>query len=69
MAAAAFDKQEVAKLLLNNGADATLRDDDGFNAFDIAQENDNQEIYALLSDFYRTKDTGSRRGEKNSDNK
>jgi ankyrin repeat protein len=55
MAAAAFDKKEVAKLLLDSGADAALRDDDGFNAFDIAKENDNEEVFKLLNDFYKDK--------------
>ncbi|WP_455212132.1 ankyrin repeat domain-containing protein [Kaarinaea lacus] len=68
MAAAAFDKQEVAKLLLKNGADATLRDEDGFNAYDVAKENDNEEIYKLLSEFYKEKETGNRRGAKKPEN-
>ena len=59
MAAAAFNKQAVAKLLLDNGADATLKDEDGFNAFDIANENDNEEVFKLLSDFYKDNEASS----------
>lgn len=55
MAAAAFNKMEVAKLLLNKGADATLKDEDGLNAFDIANENKNTEIFTLLSEHYADK--------------
>jgi ankyrin repeat protein len=55
MAAAAFNKPEVTKLLLDNGADATLQDEDGFNAFDIANENDSEAVLTLLSEFYEKK--------------
>jgi len=53
MAAAAFNKPEVAKLLLSSGADPALRDDDGFNAFDIASENDSDDVLQLLSEIYK----------------
>lgn len=48
MAAAAFNKADVAKWLLVKGADATLKDDDGYDAFDIANENNNTEVLKVL---------------------
>jgi ankyrin repeat protein len=56
MAAAAFNKPQVARLLLENGADATLKDEDGFNAFDIAHENDSEEVMKVLSEYYKDED-------------
>jgi ankyrin repeat protein len=55
MAATAFNKVETTKLLLENGADPTMRDEDGVNAFDIANDKGNEEVLELLSSHYAPK--------------
>ena len=48
MAAAAFNKPELVKLLLDKGADATASDDDGFTALQVAENKGNTEVINLL---------------------
>lgn len=49
MAAVAFDKLELVKLLLKHGADINARDEDGATALQVAQDKDSkQEIIDLL---------------------
>ncbi|WP_455365703.1 ankyrin repeat domain-containing protein [Kaarinaea lacus] len=48
MAAAAFNKPQLVKLLLDKGADVSLSDDEGITALQVAENKGNQEIIALL---------------------
>jgi len=48
MAAAAFNKIALVKLLLERGADPEAVDDDGNTALQVAQDKNNQEIVSLL---------------------
>ena len=48
LAATAFNRVEMVKLLLKHGADPTLKDDDGINAVQLASEKEFQEIIKLL---------------------
>jgi ankyrin repeat protein len=57
MAAAAFNKVKVTQWLLEHGADAKLKDADGFDAFDIANENNSTQALKVLTDFYAAKKT------------
>ena len=52
MAAAAFNKIEVAKTLLDHEANPALKDSDGVNAFDVANDKGNEEMIKLLSENY-----------------
>ncbi|HEC18659.1 MAG TPA: hypothetical protein ENI97_04885 [Gammaproteobacteria bacterium] len=49
MAAAAFDRPEVAKVLLALGADPEIRDEDGQTALDVARDRGSDDVLALLS--------------------
>ena len=48
MAAVAFNKIELVKLLLENGADITAKDEDGKTALSVAESKGEQEIMKLL---------------------
>lgn len=48
MAAAAFDRAEVAKVLLREGADQQARDEDGNTALAVAREKGSDKVEALL---------------------
>lgn len=48
MAAAAFNKIGLVRLLLDKGADAKATDDDGTTALQVASNKSNQEIISLL---------------------
>jgi ankyrin repeat protein len=48
MAAAAFNKPHLVKLLLANGADAAISDEEGISALQVAENKGNQEIITLL---------------------
>ena len=48
MAAAAFNKPDAVKMLLDKGANTDAKDEDGKTAIDVAKENGNDEIVALL---------------------
>lgn len=48
MAAAAFNRVEVAKVLLANGADPQARDEDGFTAQVVANDKGSDAVAALL---------------------
>lgn len=48
MAAAAFDKIELVKLLVENGADPKLTDEEGVTALQVAINKGHQEIISLL---------------------
>lgn len=50
MAAAAFDRPEVAKVLLAEGADPAARDEDGQTALSVAQEKGSDKVTVLLSE-------------------
>lgn len=50
MAAAAFDRLEVAKVLLAQGADPVAQDDDGQTALSVAQEKGSDKVAALLAE-------------------
>ncbi len=49
MAAAAFDRPEVAKVLLAQGADPAARDEDGQTAFSVAKDKGSDKVAALLA--------------------
>ena len=44
-----YNKVDIAKLLLKNNADATIKDNSGKIAFDYAHEKSNNELIRLLS--------------------
>ncbi|MCF6338128.1 MAG: ankyrin repeat domain-containing protein [Gammaproteobacteria bacterium] len=48
MAAAAFDRPEVAKVLLAQGADPAARDEDGQTALSVAKDRGSDKVVALL---------------------
>ncbi|MCI0506385.1 MAG: ankyrin repeat domain-containing protein [Gammaproteobacteria bacterium] len=48
MAAAAFNKPELVKLLLANSADAAISDEEGVTALQVAENKGNQEIITRL---------------------
>ena len=48
MAAACYGRVEIAKILLANGADQTLRDSKGFSAIDFARKMNKKSVLALL---------------------
>jgi hypothetical protein len=48
MAAVAFEKTELVKLLLENGADINASDDEGISAITVAEDNGPEEILKLL---------------------
>jgi ankyrin repeat protein len=48
MAAAAFNRPGVVKVLLANGADPTAKDDDGETAYSVARDKGNDKIVSLL---------------------
>ncbi len=48
MAAAAFDRPEVAKVLLAQGADPAARDEDGQTALSVAKDRGSDKVAALL---------------------
>ncbi|HEY5604157.1 MAG TPA: ankyrin repeat domain-containing protein [Gammaproteobacteria bacterium] len=48
MAATAFNKPQLVKLLLGKGADTTITDTEGFTALQIAENKGNLEIISLL---------------------
>ena len=50
MAAAAFDRFEVAKVLLAQGADPTARDEDGQTALSVARDKGSDKVTALLAE-------------------
>ncbi len=50
MAAAAFDRAEVAKVLLAQGADPAAQDDDGETAMSVARDKGSDKVAALLAD-------------------
>jgi ankyrin repeat protein len=49
MAAAAFDRPEVAKVLLRLGADPAAQDEDGQTALSVAREKGSDKVVALLT--------------------
>jgi ankyrin repeat protein len=49
MAAAAFNRPEVAKVLLAQGADPAARDEDGQTALSVAKEKGSDQVVALLT--------------------
>ncbi len=49
MAAAAFDRPEVAKVLLAQGADPAARDEDGQTALSVARDKGSDKVAALLA--------------------
>ncbi len=50
MAAAAFDRPEVAKVLLIQGADPAVRDEDGQTALSVARDKGSDKVAALLTE-------------------
>ncbi|NOX93493.1 MAG: ankyrin repeat domain-containing protein [Gammaproteobacteria bacterium] len=50
MAAAAFDRPEVAKVLLAQGADPAARDEDGQTALSVARDKGSDQVAALLAE-------------------
>jgi len=50
MAAAAFDRLEVAKVLLAQGADPSARDEDGETALSVARDKGSDQVAALLAE-------------------
>jgi len=50
MAAAAFDRPEVARVLLAQGADPAARDEDGQTALSVARDKGSDQVAALLAD-------------------
>jgi len=48
MAAAAFNKIELVKLLLDNGVDIAASDDEDMTALQVAENKGNNEIVTLL---------------------
>ena len=51
MAAAAFDRPEVAKVLLAQGADPAARDEDGQTALSVARDKGSDQVAALLAEL------------------
>jgi uncharacterized protein len=49
MAAAAFDRDDVANVLLEQGADLHIEDEDGNTALAVAQERSSKKVAALLA--------------------
>jgi uncharacterized protein len=54
MAAAAFNKPNMIKLLLEHGADVNASDEEGITALQVAQNNSNHEIITLLRNAQTT---------------
>lgn len=44
-----FNKNEIAKALINAGADKMIKDNDGKKAIDFAEFNSNTELIILLT--------------------
>ncbi|MDH5327431.1 MAG: ankyrin repeat domain-containing protein [Gammaproteobacteria bacterium] len=61
MATAAFDKEQTAQILLENGADPALRDADGYSAMDIAKDKNSEKVSALLKKQFSYKKAGNKK--------
>lgn len=54
MAAAAFDKPDMVRLLLEYGADLDAKDEDGLSAIQVAENKGNHEVLTLLRNSQAT---------------